>query len=125
MPKLLAATPKPAVPATPVLVVPPPTGESSQLTPQDLYLFNEGSHVRLYEKLGSHPMTVDGVEGFQFAVWAPNAETVSVIGDFNGWDARSHRMATADGAGVWVLFIPNVKPGVCYKYRITARELTA
>ena len=121
MPKLLAATPKPAVPAAPVLVVPPPTGESSQLTPQDLYLFNEGSHVRLYEKLGSHPMTVDGVEGFQFAVWAPNAETVSVIGDFNGWDARSHRMATADGAGVWVLFIPNVKPGVCYKYRITAR----
>ncbi len=98
------------------------TPASPRLSPQDLYLFNEGSHVRLYEKLGSHAMTLDGVAGYHFAVWAPNAESVSVIGDFNGWDPRAHRMACADGSGVWMLFIPGVERGVCYKYRITARH---
>jgi 1,4-alpha-glucan branching enzyme len=91
------------------------------LSPQDLYLFNEGSHVRLYDKFGSHPHEVDGVSGYRFAVWAPNAESVSVIGDFNGWDARTHRMSMADGSGVWALFIPGVQAGVCYKYRIHSK----
>ncbi|MGL6072786.1 MAG: 1,4-alpha-glucan branching protein GlgB [Fimbriiglobus sp.] len=91
------------------------------LSPQDLYLFNEGSHVRLYDKFGSHPATVNGVAGYHFAVWAPNADAVSVIGDFNGWDARKHRMSLTDGSGVWSLFIPNVKEGICYKYRITSK----
>jgi 1,4-alpha-glucan branching enzyme len=98
---------------------------NARITPQDLYLFNEGSHVRLYEKLGAHPMTVDGVEGFQFAVWAPNAEAVSVVGDFNGWNPQAHRMATHDAAGIWSLFVPGVKSGVCYKYRVTARHTHA
>jgi 1,4-alpha-glucan branching enzyme len=83
----------------------------------DLYLFGEGTHRRLYDKLGSHPMTIDGVAGVQFAVWAPNARRVSVVGDYNDWDGRRHPMRRRTG-GVWELFVPGVPLGTRYKYEI-------
>src|SRR5918995_3898539 len=79
------------------------------LSGHDLYLFREGTHSRLYEKLGAH---VFG-DGTQFAVWAPNAASVAVIGDFNGWDPRAHPMRPSD-AGVWTAKVPNVKQGNIY-----------
>jgi len=94
----------------------------SLLTEHDIYLFKEGTHFRLYEKLGSHPMTVDGQEGTLFAVWAPNARQVSVIGDFNGWDRKSHPMTVRlDGSGIWEGFVPGLGSGTVYKYHITSR----
>ncbi|GFK93638.1 1,4-alpha-glucan branching enzyme GlgB [Fundidesulfovibrio magnetotacticus] len=95
----------------------------SLLTDHDIYLFKEGTHFRLYEKLGSHTMTVDGMEGTLFAVWAPNARKVSVIGDFNGWDRKAHPMsARLDGSGIWECFAPGVGQGTVYKYHITSRH---
>src|SRR5436190_6215418 len=72
----------------------------SLLSDHDLYLFNEGSHVKLYERLGSHTQTVDGTEGTNFAVWAPDAETVSVMGVFNGWNNTSHRLQPCGSSGI-------------------------
>jgi len=95
---------------------------TSLLTEHDIYLFKEGSHYKLYEKLGSHPMKVDGVDGVLFAVWAPNAEKVSVTGDFNGWDKSSHQLgARWDGSGIWEGFVPGMKKGDLYKYHIVSR----
>ena len=95
----------------------------SLLTDHDIYLFKEGNHFKLYEKLGSHLMTVDGVEGTLFAVWAPNAATVSVIGDFNGWNKDSHHLNLRhDGSGIWEGFIPDVHHGALYKYHIFSRH---
>jgi 1,4-alpha-glucan branching enzyme len=88
--------------------------------PQDQYLFNEGSHLRLYEKFGSHPATVGGVPGYHFAVWAPNADYVAVIGDFNGWDKGRHPLRPIGSSGVWGGFIPGARAGVCYKYHVAA-----
>jgi 1,4-alpha-glucan branching enzyme len=85
---------------------------------QDLYLFGEGKHLRLYEKLGAHPMELEGVAGTSFAVWAPNARRVSVIGDFNFWDGRRHAMRKHPAAGVWEIFVPGVDQGAVYKYEI-------
>lgn len=93
----------------------------SLLTPDDLFLFNEGSHFRLYEKLGAHPQTVDGQAGVHFAVWAPNARSVSVVGDFNGWDGRRHALHTHARSGIWSGFIPGTGPGTLYKYHIISR----
>lgn len=94
----------------------------SLFTDYDIYLFREGSHFRLYEKLGSHLMTVDGVEGTYFAVWAPNAEKVSVIGDFNNWDKEAHLLDVRwDGSGIWEGFIPGVNKGALYKYHIISK----
>jgi 1,4-alpha-glucan branching enzyme len=94
----------------------------SLFTDHDIYLFKEGTHYQLYEKLGSHPMTVDGIEGVYFAVWCPDAEKVSVIGDFNGWDKGSYPLVPRwDGSGIWEGFIPGVKKGSLYKYHITSR----
>ena len=88
----------------------------SLFTEQDIYLFKEGNHFRLYEKLGSHPMTAEGTEGTYFAVWAPNAERVSVIGDFNGWNRDAHPLALRwDGSGIWEGLIPGVGKGRLYK----------
>ncbi|GIW97642.1 MAG: 1,4-alpha-glucan branching enzyme GlgB [Pirellulaceae bacterium] len=84
----------------------------------DLYLFGEGRHWRIYDKLGAHLREVDGVTGVNFAVWAPNAESVEVIGDFNGWDGSQHPMRKHIPSGVWELFIPDVQPGQKYKYRV-------
>ena len=95
-------------------------GESgfSLLDAQDLYLFNEGTHLRLWEKLGAHLVRVDGVDGVFFAVWAPNAERVSVIGDWNGWNGASHPLRVQGGSGIWAGFVPGVPRGARYKYRI-------
>jgi 1,4-alpha-glucan branching enzyme len=84
----------------------------------DLQLLGEGNHQRSYEKLGAHLMTVDGVEGVHFAVWAPNAKRVSVVGDFNRWDGRRHPMRVLGGTGIWELFIPGLGEGSLYKYEI-------
>ena len=85
---------------------------------QDLYLFNEGSHVRLYEKLGAHPGELEGVEGTYFAVWAPSAERVSVVGEFNGWHGGRHRLRPRGASGIWEGFVPEVGAGSLYKFRI-------
>ena len=84
----------------------------------DLQLLGEGTHRQSYEKLGAHMMTVDGVSGVHFSVWAPNAKRVSVIGDFNRWDGRRHPMRVLGGLGVWELFIPDLVEGTLYKFEI-------
>jgi 1,4-alpha-glucan branching enzyme len=94
---------------------------ASLLTSHDLYLFNEGTHYRLYEKLGAHPLTVQGVAGTYFAVWAPAAEQVSVIGDFNGWRPGLHELRPRESSGIWEGFVPGVGTGACYKYHIVSR----
>ncbi|MGM0381969.1 MAG: 1,4-alpha-glucan branching protein GlgB [Thermodesulfobacteriota bacterium] len=92
------------------------------LTDDDLYLFNQGSHFRLYEKLGAHLMTVEDVEGAYFAVWAPNAEQAFVIGDFNKWNKSSHPLRPLGQSGVWEGFIPGIHKGINYKYHIVSRH---
>jgi 1,4-alpha-glucan branching enzyme len=94
---------------------------SSALSDQDLYLFNEGSHLRLYEKLGAHPAVVDGVAGTRFAVWAPNAASVSVIGDWNGWSREADPLRPRGSSGIWEGFVPGVGPGAVYKYHVRSR----
>src|SRR5437016_3482783 len=93
----------------------------SLLTQHDLYLFNEGSHYRLYEKLGAHPATRDGTSGTAFAVWAPAAEYVAVIGDFNDWDKGRHPLRPREQSGIWEGFVPGVGPGAPYKYHVASR----
>ncbi|AFY80523.1 1,4-alpha-glucan branching enzyme [Oscillatoria acuminata] len=90
---------------------------SPKLTDLDIHLFAEGNHHRIYEKLGAHTLEVNGVKGVYFAVWAPNARNISVLGDFNHWDGRKHQMAKR-GNGVWELFIPDLGVGEHYKYEI-------
>ncbi len=92
------------------------------LTDFDLYLFNAGDHHRVYEKLGAHSMEVNGVRGVQFAVWAPNARSVSVVGDFNNWDSRRHAMRVLGGSGVWEIFIPDLQEGELYKFQIKTKD---
>jgi 1,4-alpha-glucan branching enzyme len=84
----------------------------------DEYLLGEGRHLDQYEQLGAHPRCVEGIDGVAFAVWAPNARRVSVVGDFNAWDGRRHPMRKRMGAGVWELFIPRLERGMTYKYEI-------
>ena len=88
---------------------------------EDLYLFNEGTHVRLYERLGAHPGVLDGVEGTYFGVWAPNAERVAVAGDFNDWHGGRHRLRPRGSSGIWEGFLPGVGHGALYKFRIAPR----
>jgi len=90
----------------------------STLGEMDLYLLGEGSDQHIFRKLGAHVMKVAGVSGTRFAVWAPNASRVSVIGDFNGWDGRCHVMRLHPGNGIWEIFIPAATPGANYKYEI-------
>jgi 1,4-alpha-glucan branching enzyme len=91
------------------------------LSDYDLYLFGEGKHTRIYEKLGAHPTTIGGSAGVHFAVWAPNAKRVSVVGDFNAWDGRRHPMRSLGGSGVWEIFIPGLYVGEKYKFEILSR----
>src|SRR5262245_33245495 len=81
---------------------------------QDLHFFNEGTHARLYEKLGAHPLVMDGVAGTAFAVWAPDAEQVSVIGEFNDWNTTSHPLFPKGQSGIWERFFPGIEKGTTY-----------
>ncbi|HEY7556347.1 MAG TPA: 1,4-alpha-glucan branching protein GlgB [Candidatus Binatia bacterium] len=98
-----------------------PAPSLSPLTDDDLYLFNEGSHFRLYDKLGAHIGNHDGASGVYFAVWAPNANHVSVIGDFNGWEKGKHCLRPKANSGIWDDFIPGVGKGSLYKYHVGSR----
>lgn len=93
----------------------------SLLTDFDLHLFNEGTHDRLYEKLGAHPAIADGQRGTFFAVWAPNANAVSVIGDHNQWNRDVHFLRPRESSGIWEGFVPGVEPGAIYKYYVSSR----
>ncbi len=84
----------------------------------DLYLFGKGDERRIYDKLGAQLRTIDGVHGSSFAVWAPNAQRISVVGDFNNWDGRPHQMRSLGPSGVWEIFIPGVSQGAHYKFEI-------
>lgn len=92
-----------------------------QITEKEEQQFNAGICYNIYEKLGAHPMTVDGTDGTYFAVWAPNAMRVSVVGDFNDWDGRRHQMHCQDASGIFELFIPGIQAGEIYKYEIKAQ----
>jgi len=91
------------------------------LTDFDLHLLGEGSHWQSYDKLGAHVIEVEGVRGVQFAVWAPNAMRVSIVGDFNHWDGRVHSMRLRGNSGVWEIFVPELTAGLTYKYEIRSR----
>ncbi len=91
------------------------------LTEDDLYLFNEGNHFCLYDKLGAHYLSKDGVEGTYFAVWAPDAEQVYITGDFNGWNRASHPMRSRGQSGIWECFISGLGKGILYKYYVCSR----
>ncbi|MBI2314268.1 MAG: 1,4-alpha-glucan branching protein GlgB [Betaproteobacteria bacterium] len=99
-----------------------PYGIAPRISDHDLYLFNEGRLTQAYRTLGPHPMQIDGITGVRFAVWAPNAERVSVVGDFNGWDGRIHPMSVHGSSGVWELFLPGLAPDSLYKYEIRNRD---
>jgi 1,4-alpha-glucan branching enzyme len=92
------------------------------LSDLDIYLFNAGDHHRIYEKLGAHYTEVNGVGGVQFAVWAPGARSVSVIGDFNFWDRRSHAMRVLGSSGIWEIFIPGLPEKALYKFQVKTRS---
>ena len=88
----------------------------------DIWLLSEGTHYRPYEKLGAHPLVIEGVAGVNFAVWAPNARRVSVVGSFNSWDGRRHAMRKRGASGIWEIFIPGVGAGDLYKFDITSQS---
>ncbi len=92
------------------------------LTDFDLYLFNQGTQHRAWEKLGAHRIRIGAAVGVHFAVWAPNADRVSVVGDFNGWDGRVHRMRQLLPSGVWEIFIPDLANGEKYKFEIRTKD---
>ncbi len=92
------------------------------LTEFDLYLMGEGRHYDTYEKLGAHLITLEGVRGVHFAVWAPSARRVSVVGDFNRWDGRVHPMRARGSSGIWEIFLPELREGAIYKYEIIGPE---
>lgn len=92
------------------------------LTDLDLYLFGQGTHYEIYNKLGAHPMEVGGVKGVHFAVWAPNAKRVSVIGDFSNWDGRTYQMKVLGNSGIYEIFIPGLQPMDKYKFEIKTKD---
>ena len=99
------------------------TQEITRLTDDDIYLFNEGTQFKLYEKLGAHPGRANGVEGTSFSVWAPDAEWVSVIGNFNDWKQDAHPLKPRGNSGIWEGFIAGANKGTLYKYHIRSRHL--
>ncbi len=94
------------------------------LSDYDLYLLGQGTHWHIYDKLGAQPRVTNGVRGVNFAVWAPNARGISVVGDFNGWDGRQHAMRKHTASGVWELFVPDIGSGEKYKYRVVGHQET-
>ena len=91
----------------------------SRFSDDDIFLFKQGKHYRLYEHFGAHPVMLDGEQGVYFAVFAPAAKAVQVIGDFNYWDGHEHNLQVRwDSSGIWEGFIPDAREGHCYKYRI-------
>ncbi len=92
------------------------------LSEQDLYLFNEGSHYRIYDKMGAHLLTYNGEAGVVFSVWAPNARSVSVVGEFNEWDTKAHRLTARGSSGIWEGFVPGAKHGALYKFHIESQS---
>ncbi len=92
------------------------------ISEEDCYLFNEGTHHKIYKKLGAHRRVIDGVEGVAFAVWAPSAQRASVVGDFNHWDGRYHSMRMLGSSGIWELFIPGIADGTHYKYEFMGAD---
>ncbi len=92
------------------------------LGPMDDYFARQGTHLRLFDKMGAHPLKHEGVQGFHFAVWAPNAQRVSVVGDFNNWDGRRHVMRFRSDSGIWEIFAPDVPAGVAYKFEIRGHD---
>jgi len=93
-----------------------------QMACEDQYLFDEGTHCEACEMLGAHPRCVDAVAGVYFALWAPSARRVSVVGDFNGWDGRLHCMRPAGASGLWEIFVPDLAEGALYKFEVLAHE---
>src|SRR6516165_2498952 len=91
------------------------------ITEYDVYLFSQGKHTRIYDKLGAHLMRIGEADGAHFGVWAPNADRVSVVGDFNGWDGRLHPMRRLGPTGIWEIFIPGIQDGERYKFEILSR----
>jgi len=97
--------------------------DMSLFTDYDIHLFKEGRHFSLYDKFGAHVVPEKGKEGTYFSIWAPNAESVSVIGDFNGWNIKSHRLQVRwDETGIWEGFIPGIGQGELYKYHIISKQ---
>ncbi|HDZ90444.1 MAG: 1,4-alpha-glucan branching protein GlgB [Deltaproteobacteria bacterium] len=94
------------------------------LSEDDLYLFNQGTHYRIYDRLGAHPLFHQGVSGVLFALWAPSATRVSLVGDFNQWNGLRHQMRSRGSSGVWELFVPHLGPGLLYKFEIRTRDGT-
>ena len=90
----------------------------------DQYLFGEGKHYEIYHKMGAHKVVNDGKDGVYFAVWAPNAKRVSVVGDFNDWDAQRNHMDRQEPIGIYTCFIPDVQEGALYKYCIETLQGT-
>jgi 1,4-alpha-glucan branching enzyme len=99
-----------------------PYSFSAQISDYDLHLFAEGRHFHIYNILGAHKKEIDGINGVHFATWAPSAERVSIVGDFNGWDGRRHPMMSRGGNGVWELFIPGLNNNALYKFEIRNRD---
>jgi 1,4-alpha-glucan branching enzyme len=99
-----------------------PFGFAPTISEHDLHLFNTGRLLQAYRMLGANPLTIDGIGGVRFAVWAPNAVHVCVVGDFNGWDDRAHPLRALGSSGVWELFVPGVAAGALYKFEIRRRD---
>ena len=110
-------TPKP-----PIQEVFPVRYDVSLLTAEDFYLFNEGNHYRIYQKMGAHLVESKGTKGTVFGVWAPNARQVSVIGSFNGWNSQSHPLQARGSSGIWEGFIPGIDKGTLYKFHIDSTQ---
>jgi 1,4-alpha-glucan branching enzyme len=102
--------------------VPLTQSQSFLLTSEDLHLFNEGTHYRIYEKLGAHITTADGESGTSFAVWAPNAREVSIVGSFNDWNPHSHILRARESSGIWEGFVPGIGKGMLYKFHVVSRH---
>ena len=101
----------------------PPAANSGRIvTDYEAYLFGEGHWLRAWEKMGARPAEVDGVRGYSFVIWAPNARRVSIVGDFNGWDGRLHQMRKRIDSGLWEIFAPGLVEGAAYKYEIISRD---